>query len=575
MAGLIRINDASDPPDSLFSGGRLFEIHPPQRRFRWESRQIQELWDDIVNARDTSRDSYFLGTLLLVPLSDGRVSVIDGQQRITTLSLLLAILRDYCARFENLRFRANKLHELISRVDHDGNPVGSLVVTLQNPDAKVYKELVEQVGSTNDIGAGPGLLRKALVALKQKVSNHVGTPDPDEDTLRDLCQYIQTSVKLLPIEVPNEIEGYLVFDTTNARGLRLSQSESLKACVATVARQNSNLSNELLEQWNEVAQKLDRPTLSMDVMDNYLHVIWCSKKGYTTKRRLGDVVRKELNNSEKLEAFMYDLQAYCDSYLDVVVPSQDDPSLRRDLEDLNHLNVQCHSFLTMVHKHANHHFREAVDLVLSLQIRNITIGTMRPNTFEKHWPRWAIDVRQGNIDKAFQKIRGNMVDDETFRQAMESKTIMSTATAAHLLRRLDPVNAPGGGVHIVGVDVEHILPRSVIRKLANHQKLTPNVKHWIEDLGHRIPESTSEMDKLGEVLSPMLNSLGNQALLNSTANKVAKDRRFSKKKAFYGTQKLDFTSSLVNRDEWGPIQIMERQQEMAHRAPEIWRKERA
>ena len=84
---------------SLFSDAgynRLFVVKAPQRRYKWTKEQVKQLWVDICNAREKNVPWYFLGTLLLEPLPDQRVSIIDGQQRIATISLLLAVLRDLC-----------------------------------------------------------------------------------------------------------------------------------------------------------------------------------------------------------------------------------------------------------------------------------------------------------------------------------------------------------------------------------------------------------------------------------------------------------------------------------------------
>ena len=104
MATLVKLSDGSTNTRNLLSDTSLrFAIRPPQRRYRWTDKEVVQLWDDIKRAHESNRASYFLGTLLLVPLSDDiGLSVIDGQQRITTLSILLAVLRDRCQALLNI-----------------------------------------------------------------------------------------------------------------------------------------------------------------------------------------------------------------------------------------------------------------------------------------------------------------------------------------------------------------------------------------------------------------------------------------------------------------------------------------
>ena len=573
MPTLVRISEEAISTSSLFSetSDLLFEIHPPQRRFKWKKQQIDQLWQDITNAYNAERDSYFLGMLLLVQSNDsGTVSVIDGQQRITTISILLAVLRDHCKEFEDLSTRADGIQRLIGRVDNDGKPVGSLVVTLQDPDNQIYKELVKEPGSTIDTSSPQSLLARAVKTLTEHVEQHINVPNR-EDALRGLCEYVQSKVKFLPLQVRSEGEGYLVFDTTNTRGLRPSPSESLKARLAAIARDDRDLADELINTWNGAATKLENAGQSIDAMDNYIHAVWCSSKGYTPKRTL-DRIASKLATPNSLSAFVKDLESYCDSYLAVVAPSGKS-SLSEDLKDLNALNVQSHSFLMTVRKTSPDRFDEAVDLVLSLQIRNVTVGPDQANQYEKDWPRWAVLVREGQTDEAFMEMRERMVSDEEFQQQFEKEEVASSRTVRHLLRRLDPISQPGSGVQPVEVDVEHILPKSLVTKLMDGKNLTTNTKRWIEDLGYELPSTRKQMRDLGTKLKPFTNMLGNQALLNDKANRGARDRHFEKKKDFYKKQALELTKSLASYEQWGLDQILANQRDMAKRAPQIWRKE--
>ena len=165
-----------------------------------------------------------------------------------------------------------------------------------------------------------------------------------------------------------------------------------------------------------------------------------------------------------------------------------------------------------------------------------------------------------------------MVSDEEFEKRFSEVEVSSAATARHLLRRLDPISRPGSGVLPIDVDVEHILPKSVVTKLSDDKDLTKNVKQWIEDLRRDIPETPEGKKNLGKEFKRYLNMLGNQALLNDKENRGAKDRQFAGKKNLYGKQALELTKALSEHAEWGPAQIQARQEELAKRAIKIWPK---
>ena len=571
MLGLVTISDNERSPNQLFSefSGLFFEIRPPQRRFKWAAKQVGQLWQDIIRAYNNNKESYFLGSVLLVPIQDtnNKASVIDGQQRITTLSLLLAVLRDAALDLQ-LAGRADGIQRLIGRVDNNGNPTGSLVVTLQEPDDQVYSRLVRERGSTKIKLAEKSLLIQAVEALQERLAFHLASSADKVQELNKLGDYVQDRVKLLPLEVASEAQGYIVFDTSNTRGMRPTPSEALKAQLATIPRDNFQLADRVIGNWDAVARKFESAGLGIDVMNDYVHSVWCSKKGYTPKNNLVHIAT-ELENNGGLPGFLKDLEDYCDSYLAVVAPTQSS-STTEDLKDLKGLNVQSNSFLTMVHKHSGDRFEEAVGLVLSLQIRNITVGPHQANAYEKAWPKWAILAREEKSDDAFAQIRSLMVSDEEFILAMEKSYLPSAVTVRHLLRRLDPVSQPGSGVQPVEVDVEHIFPKSVTKQLSGGETLSPRVEQWIKNFGHEVPKGPKEKKELANSLRPLLNLLGNQALLNNKANRGARDKAFVTKKPFYEKQALELTKALADYESWGESQTMSRQKEMAKRAPEIW-----
>ncbi len=577
MPVLVPIRDGAISAGSLFSeySGLLFEIHPPQRRFKWDAREVSQLWEDVRNAHVSNRDSYFLGTLLLADLGDGVQSVIDGQQRLTTLSLLLAVLRDKCREFEELTHRADVIQRLIARVDYDGNPIGPLVVKLQYADDEIYVRLVKEPGSTSGHISGKGLLEKAVRLLKERVENHINRPNPVE-SLRDLCQFVQDKVQFLPLQIPSEGEGYLVFDTTNTRGLKLSPAEGTKARLAAIAREDRNLSDELMQDWNKVATLLeeriefsDPKVLAIDVMDDYLHAVWCSMNGYTTKYTMDKKIADWLTGARRGRELVSELTTYCHSYLAIRAPSGKSWT-NEDLKDLRHLNRQSFSFLTMVYEHAPDRLGEAVSLTLSLQIRNITIGPQQAHAFEKQWPLWAGQVRDGLIEDVFRDMRSRMVPDEEFERNFLSAEVSSAPTARHLLRRLDPISRPGSGVQPMDVDLEHIMPKAVVTKLSGRKTLTKRVRQWIDDLGRRVPETPEGKQDLGEELKPHLNMLGNQALLNYVENRRARDLPFADKRVLYGNQALELTKALGKLEEWSLSQIQARQKDLAGRAIQTW-----
>ena len=566
---------------SLFSDAgynRLFVVKAPQRRYKWTKDQVKQLWKDICNAREKKLPWYFLGTLLLEPLSDQRVSIIDGQQRIATISLLLAVLRDLCeaAGSVDYTYRSLYLKGLVARLDNRGQPVGDLVVKLQDQDNAKYDEIVRAQGSTTTLPTPQSNRDRALIntiELKRMVQDHleIAAALGDNDELAKLCDYVIDGVKFLPIEVASEEQAYLVFDTTNTRGLPLSPGESLKARLAVVSRGDPQLARNLVERWDFAADRLEKAGLGFGGMDDYVVAIWSSKQGrHITKAGLANAVIKTIKEQHETTADLVDeIKSYVSHYVNVLRPTGTGNSVE-DVRDVARLGMsQANGFLTMVHFHANSQFNEAVRVTLALQVRNITIGPQQANIFQDDWPRWANLVRCGNVSIALGEMRARMISDEQFRTAFADARVGTAGIARHLLRRLDPLSNKSGAV-VAEVDREHIFPVSVVRRLVDDKPLTINARKWIRDMGFPVPGNPTEKQNLGHQLEEFRDLLGNQALLHKHPNRRDKDKPFSTKKEGYEGQASKLTKELADVAVWNPAQIRSRQERFADRASGIW-----
>ena len=79
----------------IFDGNNYYHIPDYQRPYSWENEQIEQLWDDIYSAFDASDESYFLGPTIFIRSEEGHLEVVDAQQRLTTLTILFCVLRDF------------------------------------------------------------------------------------------------------------------------------------------------------------------------------------------------------------------------------------------------------------------------------------------------------------------------------------------------------------------------------------------------------------------------------------------------------------------------------------------------
>ena len=570
---IISIVDSTETSKSLFSN-RRFSVLPPQRRFKWQSQQITQFFTDITKAKETGQNMYFLGTLLLKPPKEGFMEIIDGQQRLTTMTMLLAVLRDKCLQLD-IGGYPETLNELLSALDNARNPLGPRL------QAQPFDDGVLQYVTQNDFSSNkpkPGFRRKSdrvfpgIQTLKDKLEKFLANKGDASKQLVEFTEYILGKTKFLPLEVESEELASVVFDTTNTRGLPLSPSEALRARLAVTVRDDPAQAKNLMDRWISVATDLETEQLSTDSMDDYILAIWTSGHGYATKRTLAGTVIEEINKKHITpDQFTSDLVKYVQDYLSVIKFKENNKKVRYDLEDLQMIGFsQSNGFLTMVHHHSPKRFGEAVKATLALQVRNIIVDKQKANIYQQLWPQWSMKVREGKLDEALQEINTRMIDDGIFQARFEELTLESAGPVHHILRRLELEKSSKSGVTPSDVHREHVMPQAVVHKLRNDKQLTPNVKKWISYLGYPEPNSSNEKRHLGDELAKQLDKLGNQALLDGGANSGLGDRSFDEKKDAYLKTKLELTKSITQVSHWDGEAIQSRQEELASLALKAW-----
>ena len=139
---------AEIPLGKLFSNDFDFVIPEYQRPYTWGTDETMQLLSDLQSALERDTDEpYFLGSVVLVKEEgDTKSEVIDGQQRLTTLSLILGVLRDLV---DNLNM-SRAIHELLEKpaVEWDDDQPAAPRLTLRPRDKRFFNEYVQTVGGT-------------------------------------------------------------------------------------------------------------------------------------------------------------------------------------------------------------------------------------------------------------------------------------------------------------------------------------------------------------------------------------------------------------------------------------------
>jgi len=250
------INAFARPVRALLSG-RKYVIDYFQREYRWGEKQITELVRDLSNKflaswrPEHERNAvaryapYFLGSIIAAaPNAEGRRSIIDGQQRLTSLTLLLIAVR----------------HRLTN--DDDRRQIADLVFTIQYGERSFNIDVPERTAAMQAIFTGEPLdtdgQPESVRTILERYDD-VGELLPDQldgVALAMFADWLIDRVFLVEIETPNEDGGYEVFEAMNDRGLALTPTDMLKShLLARVTGEDEKI--RLNRLWKERVEALN------------------------------------------------------------------------------------------------------------------------------------------------------------------------------------------------------------------------------------------------------------------------------------------------------------------------------
>lgn len=233
-----------------------------QRNYVWESDNIYDLLEDINgNYLEHSNDEYFLGSYIKQNKEDDN-DLLDGQQRITTLFLLFAFLRDYEATPEYLRQelqefvyqKGNKIKKIDARVRLDYQIRGNVRAFIKNCiilENSVTSNWEQIVGKSTDqtINSSIQHICNTLCCFKKYFDEHI------EIDIEKYVQFISSNVVMIYVSANTLEDAFRLFSIMNDRGMKLSNSDILKSSNLECVK-NSKDVDDYAKRWEDMQESL-------------------------------------------------------------------------------------------------------------------------------------------------------------------------------------------------------------------------------------------------------------------------------------------------------------------------------
>lgn len=246
----------------IFEGSYQFEIPDYQRPYAWTTEQATELFDDLYSAMQDARVSgassqYFLGSIVLIKADrDPKSFVVDGQQRLSTLTILLAVLRVLMPDSASVLTRY-----LYKEGNPDWDELNEYRLKARELDADFFRTYIQEQGglerlvsSTEKLTDSHLLYQKNAKLLLEKAK----ALSPAD--LKDLWKFLANNCSLVVISTPDLEAAYRIFSVLNNRGLDLAPIDIIKAQVLGLIRTTAGdiKSREYAAEWSRIENELGR-----------------------------------------------------------------------------------------------------------------------------------------------------------------------------------------------------------------------------------------------------------------------------------------------------------------------------
>ncbi len=520
-----------------------------QRVYSWEKEQCKELWDDIIKiGGDDKMDGHFIGSILYVldgfTHSDNTLFIIDGQQRLTTITLLLTALRDHCSDK-----RKEIEDDYLINSDKDGDKKFRLILSDSDKDTLLY------------------LIDKDKRKPSEPSSKIMENFKLFEEWIRKNTNQLETIFKglekLMIVYIAlreGKYDPQLIFESMNSKGMELTQTDLIRNYIVMeteVEKQESFYSKywrameEDFKQNKKLFDRFVRHYLTIKTREiPNINKVYVALKDYRQREGIG------------IEDLLKDLQKYCKYFCQIVFKKEDDKDLNKALGFLVDLEMDV-IYPLLLELYSDYSdgvlsrtdFIPIIALIESYICRRAVCG-LGTNSLNKVFPSFTKHIQKDEYFKSLKAHFGFLTEKQRFPNNDEFKdcfiaiNFYNFKKNKYFFERLEnnieieekePVNTQK-------CTIEHIMP----------QELT---KEWEKDLG----------ENFQEIHDKYLHTIGNLTLTgyNSEYSNKSFQEKQGMEKGFKDSP-LRFNQGLRDLESFGEEEIKKRANDLADLALKIW-----
>jgi Protein of unknown function DUF262/Protein of unknown function (DUF1524) len=521
-----------------------YEVPPYQRPYSWERENVQQLIEDVWESYEANDAEYFIGSLITIEREkDRRYDVVDGQQRLTTLNLIFACLRD---RIADDAAKAELGKRILPRNVLTGEAETPRLLLRRKDQSFFRKHVLEGKALAAKDREGLATPQRHLVENLDVV--HAFCEGKPQQVLKLFANYLLSKVYVVFVTTQSLQSAYRLFNVLNARGIPLSNADLIKNSLFSHLEGQAGRSEELEERWLELEDEL-----GIERLDAFFSHHRTSLRAAKARGSLHEEIEPLIRTTDGGPfVFLDGVVSSARNYVRIVEGDFADNASLRALRALR--RVEYDEWIPPLLAFLNHPVvglpvPEFIELLEKITIQNWVRRLGRAARLTAYFQLISA-IRDGKSADDIRQIFRKNAQNAEFLELL-SGTIYGKPFDAAVLLRLDEASQDESVTKTYSgrITIEHVLPQSL--KDTYWQSRYSEEQHglWL----HRI---------------------GNLALLCGHKNYKAQNYDFARKKKIYSDRNkkvsFDLTKEICDELDWTADKIEARQERLMGLAKQIW-----
>jgi Protein of unknown function DUF262/Protein of unknown function (DUF1524) len=562
----LNFNTANQTFRQLLGNGLTYRVPPFQRDYSWTEDEWEDLWQDILGLLDEDSESaHYLGYLVLQSSNNKQFEIIDGQQRLSTISILILAALGHLQQLVNEDIDAGKNQQRKDNLQSSYigyvDPVTLIPrskLELNRHNNRFYQTYMVSLAAMPQRGlnASEHLLRKAFNWFQLKIANR---SQQDGTNVAVLVDTMVDKLFFTVITVTDELNAFKVFETLNSRGVRLWATDLLKNYLFSIISSGNPHETELNaieESWERIVDEL-----GSESFPEFLRVYWNSCHPLVRKVDLFKTIRKQITTRAEVFTLLRELDQSSSIYATLRDPHDSSLELeeRQSLDRLLMFNVRQPLAMLMAA------YRQFIDsdrpmftrllhAVTVISFRYTVICSLPPQDQEHVYNNVANQIANGTVTNwrsIINLLQEIYPEDRLFKSAFQEKEIKTTATR------------------------NKKLVRYILFQLEKHKSGQEfDFESAAYNLEHILPENPStawsHIDEHNQ--DKFVYRIGNMTPLERKTNRNIGNKGYDEKIAAFQESCFSITKAIPEHyDEWNEAKIETRQANLAKLATAIWR----